>query len=202
MKEFWNSRYAEKEYAYGTEPNEFLKENLHLLPKGKILFVAEGEGRNAVFAAQNDFDVYAFDYSESAKDKALQLALNKKVALQYSVCDVLECNYPEGFFDAVVLIFAHFPSEIRKKAHQKIQSFLKPNGKILFEAFTKEQLNYSSGGPKEMAMLFSEEEVKDEFNLVSFDFLTKEIVALNEGPYHQGIGSVIRFLATKNAENE
>lgn len=202
MKEFWNNRYAEREYAYGTSPNEFLKENLRLLPKGKILFVAEGEGRNAVFAAQNGYEVYAFDYSESAKDKALQLASEKKVTLQYSVFDVLECSYPEGFFDAVVLIFAHFPSEIRKKAHQKIQYFLKPNGKILFEAFTKEQLNYNSGGPKELSMLFSEEEVKDEFNLVSFDFLTKEIVALNEGPYHQGKGSVIRFLATKNAENQ
>ncbi|BCY27175.1 class I SAM-dependent methyltransferase [Flavobacterium okayamense] len=202
MKEFWNNRYAEKEYAYGVEPNQFLKENLHLLPKGKILFVAEGEGRNAVFAAQNRYDVYAFDYSEPAKDKALQLALDKKVTLQYSVFDVLECSYPKDFFDAIVLIFAHFPFEIRKEAHQKIQSFLKPNGKILFEAFTKEQLNYNSGGPKEISMLFSEEEVKDEFNLVSFDFLTKEIVSLNEGPYHQGKGSVIRFLATKNAENE
>ena len=197
MKEFWNNRYAEKEYAYGTEPNQFLKENLGLLPKGKILFVAEGEGRNAVFAAQNGFDVYALDYSESAKDKALQLALDKKVTLQYSVFDVLECSYPENFFDVVVLIFAHFPFEIRKKAHQKIQSFLKPNGKILFEAFTKEQLNYESGGPKEITMLFSEKEIKDEFSEVSFDFINTEIIKLNEGPYHQGKGAVIRFLATK-----
>jgi 2-polyprenyl-3-methyl-5-hydroxy-6-metoxy-1,4-benzoquinol methylase len=197
MKEFWNNRYAEKEYAYGTEPNQFLKENLGLLPKGKILFVAEGEGRNAVFAAQNGFDVYALDYSESAKVKSIQLANERGVTLYYDVLDVLQCSYPIDFFDAIVLIFAHFPAEIRKEAHLRIQSFLKPNGKILFEAFAKDQLNYNSGGPKESAMLFSEEEVKDEFNLVTFDFLTQEIVELNEGPYHQGKGSLIRFLATK-----
>ncbi len=197
MKEFWNNRYAENEYAYGVEPNQFLKENLHLLTKGKILFVAEGEGRNAVFAAQNGYDVYAFDYSESAKDKALRLAKEKKVTINYNVFDVLQCSYPNDFFDAVVFIFAHFPSEIRKKAHQRIQSFLKPNGKILFEAFTKEQLNYESGGPKEITMLFSEKEIKDEFSEVSFDFINTEIIKLNEGPYHQGKGAVIRFLATK-----
>jgi 2-polyprenyl-3-methyl-5-hydroxy-6-metoxy-1,4-benzoquinol methylase len=197
MKEFWNNRYAKKEYAYGTEPNQFLKENLGLLPKGKILFVAEGEGRNAVFAAQNGFDVYALDYSESAKVKSIQLANERGVTLYYDVLDVLQCSYPIDFFDAIVLIFAHFPAEIRKEAHLRIQSFLKPNGKILFEAFAKDQLNYNSGGPKESAMLFSEEEVKDEFNLVTFDFLTQEIVELNEGPYHQGKGSLIRFLATK-----
>lgn len=197
MIDFWNERYAELEFAYGKKPNQFLVANIDKLPKGKILFVAEGEGRNAVFAAQNGFEVYAFDYSDSGKRKAAALALEKKVTISYSIFDVLQMNYDVDSFDAIVLIFAHFPAEIRKEAHQKIVSLLKPNGKILFEAFTKEQLKYNSGGPKNIEMLFSEAEVKAHFPSISFDFLQSKLTELNEGKYHQGIGSVIRFLGTK-----
>lgn len=197
MKQFWNNRYAENEFAYGKEPNQFLKENIHLLPKRKILFVAEGEGRNAVFAAKNGFEVSAFDYSELGQKKALLLASENEVEISYLVSDVLELPYNENSFDAIVLIYAHFPSEIRKEAHLKLISLLKPKGKILFEAFSKEQINYTSGGPKDRNLLFSEEEVKDELSGIRFDFLTTEIIKLNEGPNHQGEGSVIRFTGTK-----
>lgn len=147
MKQFWNERYAEKEFAYGKEPNQFLKENLHQLPKGKVLFVAEGEGRNAVFAAQNGYEVVAFDYSESAKSKALTLAKEQNVQLDYLVSDVMDLSFEPESFDAIVFIFAHFPAVIRKQAHQKLVSFLKPDGKVLFEAFEKNQLQFTSGGP-------------------------------------------------------
>ncbi|MCB0442639.1 MAG: class I SAM-dependent methyltransferase [Flavobacterium sp.] len=202
MKQFWNERYAEKEFVYGKEPNQFLKENLHQLPTGKILFVAEGEGRNAVFAAQNGCIVFAFDYSESAKNKAIMLAKEQNVELDYLVSDVMELPFEPESFDAIVFIFAHFPSEIRKQAHQKLVSFLKPNGKILFEAFEKNQLQFTSGGPKEPAMLFSEDEVKDEFSSINFNFLETAIITLEEGPFHQGQGAVIRFIGTKHEKNE
>ena len=198
MKQFWNKRYAEHEFAYGKEPNQFLNEHLHLLPKGKILFVAEGEGRNAVFAAKNGFQVYAFDYSDSGRKKAKDLASENNVVIDYEVSDVLQLSYEKNSFDAIVFIFAHFPSDIRKKAHEELLSLVKPNGKIVFEAFSKEQLKYSSGGPKESAMLFSEDEVRKEFVNVTFDFLKTQLVVLNEGPYHQGEGKVIRFIGTKN----
>ena len=120
MKQFWNERYAEKEFAYGKEPNQFLKENLHKLPKGKILFVAEGEGRNAVFAAQNGYEVVAFDYSESAKDKALTLAKEQNVRIDYLISDVMDVSFETESFDAIVFIFAHFPAVFRKQAHQKL----------------------------------------------------------------------------------
>ena len=110
---------------------------------------------------------------------------------------MLELSYNENSFDALVLIFAHFPSEIRKEAHSKLLTYLKPNGKILFEAFSKEQLNYDSGGPKDSSMLFSEEEVKNEFEGVTFDFLKTEIALFNEGPHHQGKGSVVQFIGIK-----
>jgi ubiquinone/menaquinone biosynthesis C-methylase UbiE len=198
MKQFWNERYAEHEFAYGKEPNQFLKEQIHLLPKGKVLFVAEGEGRNAVFAAKNGLQVYAFDYSDSGRNKAKDLASENNVVIDYEVSDVLQLSYEKNSFDAIVFIFAHFPSDIRKKAHEELLSLVKPNGKIVFEAFSKEQLKYTSGGPKESAMLFSEDEVRKEFVNVTFDFLKTQLVVLNEGPYHQGEGKVIRFIGTKN----
>jgi ubiquinone/menaquinone biosynthesis C-methylase UbiE len=198
MKQFWNDRYTESEFAYGREPNQFLKEHIHLFPKGKVLFVAEGEGRNAVFAAKNGLQVYAFDYSDSGQKKAMVLASENNVVIDYEVSDVLQLSYEKNSFDAIVFIFAHFPSDIRKKAHEELLSLVKPNGKIVFEAFSKEQLKYTSGGPKESAMLFSEDEVRKEFVNVTFDFLKTQLVMLNEGPYHQGEGKVIRFIGTKN----
>lgn len=198
MKQFWNDRYTKSEFAYGKEPNQFLKEHIHLFPKGKVLFVAEGEGRNAVFAAKNGLQVYAFDYSDSGQKKAMVLASENNVVIDYEVSDVLQLSYEKNSFDAIVFIFAHFPSDIRKKAHEELLSLVKPNGKIVFEAFSKEQLKYTSGGPKESAMLFSEDEVRKEFVNVTFDFLKTQLVMLNEGPYHQGEGKVIRFIGTKN----
>lgn len=198
MNQFWNDRYTESEFAYGKEPNQFLKEHIHLLPKGKVLFVAEGEGRNAVFAAKNGLQVYAFDYSDSGRKKAMALALENNVEIVYEVSDVLQLSYHKNSFDAIVFIFAHFPPNIRKKAHEKLLTLVKPNGKILFEAFEKEQICYSSGGPKESAMLFSEDEVRKEFVDITFDFLKTETILLNEGPYHQGEGKVIRFTGKKN----
>lgn len=198
MKQFWNDRYTESEFAYGKEPNQFLKEHIHLLPKGKVLFVAEGEGRNAVFASKNGYQVTAFDYSDSGRKKALALALENNVEIEYEVSDVLQLSYQKNSFDAIVFIFAHFPSDIRKEAHKELLGLIKPNGKVLFEAFEKEQICYTSGGPKDSTMLFSEDEVRNEFVDITFDFLKTELVILNEGPYHQGEGKVIRFIGTKN----
>ena len=197
MKQFWNERYAASNFAYGKDSNQFLKENLHFLPKGKVLFVAEGEGRNAVFVAKNGYEVSAFDYSESGQQKALMLAQEHGISINYIVSDVLELPYENESFDALVLIFAHFPAEIRKQAHFKLLELLKPGGKILFEAFGKEQLNYTSGGPKVIDMLFSEEEVKNEFPNIVLERLSTEKVILDEGLFHQGEGVVVRFIGTK-----
>lgn len=198
MKEFWNERYKEEGFAYGIAPNDFFKNNIAFLDdKSKVLFPAEGEGRNAAFAAQNGFEVYAFDYSESAKNKALVFAEKNNVKINYSVFDVLQCNYQENSFDALVLIFAHFPKAIRSEAHKRLLIFLKPGGKIIFEAYSKEQLGNTSGGPKNVDMLFSEEEIKEEFPNIVFEQFEKKTIHLNEGKYHQGEASVIRFLAVK-----
>lgn len=197
MNEFWNSRYAEDDFAYGSEPNDFFKENSSKITNGKILFPAEGEGRNAVYAAQLGFEVNAFDLSEEGQKKAFQLAQNYKTSIDYKLGFLEDLNYAENEFDAIVLIYAHVPSEIRKEFHRKLLTLLKPNGLIIFEAFGKEQLKCNSGGPKDKSMLFSEEEVIEEFPNVHFSVLETIETELSEGKYHIGRANVIRFIATK-----
>lgn len=196
-KEFWNERYARKEYYFGTSPNEFLKNQLENIPRGKILFAAEGEGRNAVYAAQKGFDVTAFDISEEAEKKAMQLALEKQVSLRYSIAPDEIFELPEHSFDVLALIYAHFPPAERINYHKKMLLLLKAGGSIIFEGFSKEQLQYNSGGPKQQEMLFSEEEVKKEFEQVDFKFLKTEEIELHEGEYHIGKASVVRFIGIK-----
>src|SRR3954453_15007439 len=111
-KEKWNERYRNSEFAYGEEPNNYLKEQLEQLPIGKILFPAEGEGRNAVFAATLGWTVSAFDISVEGQRKALQLAERKKVTIDYQVGALETLHYQDGQFDAIALIYAHFPAAI------------------------------------------------------------------------------------------
>lgn len=197
MEQFWNERYGAEAYAYGTKPNQFLAEHIAFLPIGKVLFAAEGEGRNAVFAAQNGIHVAAFDTSEKGKIKADLLATEKKVQINYQVGILDDLGYESNSFDGLVLIYAHFDDSVRAPLHKKLTDLVKPGGVILFEAFSKDQIQYPSGGPKKLAMLFDLEEVKNEFNNCDFSYLKSEVIELSEGEFHQGKGSVIRFIATK-----
>ncbi len=197
MKSSWNDRYAKKEFAYGTLPNEFLKEQLEKLSPGKILFVCEGEGRNAVYAAQKRWKVEAFDLSEEGRKKALQLASEKNIEIQYQIQDAVKVEYPENSFDVVALIYAHFPDTIRKSVHQKIVRWLKPNGIVVMEAFNPNQLNNASGGPKDLTMLYTKEILEDDFKELEVQQLSTETIELNEGKYHIGKADVIRFVGKK-----
>lgn len=194
--DFWNERYAEKEFIYGTEPNVFFKEQLEQLKAGNILLPAEGEGRNAVYAASQGWDVTAFDISKSGKEKAIQLSAAQKVSINYKVTGVLDFK-TDIKFDVIRLCYTHFPTEIRKEAFQHLIKFLKPNGIVIFEAFAKAQLGKPSGGPKNEAMLFSIEEIKDEFPELEFKILKEETIELAEGNYHRGTAEVIRFVGIK-----
>jgi SAM-dependent methyltransferase len=148
MKEFWNQRYSEPVYAYGTEPNAFFREQLQQLTPGSLLLPCEGEGRNAVYAATWGWQVVAFDQSEAGRNKCLQLAAARQVQVQYLIADAAQFDYGQNQYDAIALIFAHFPPELRQQVHRSCLQALKPNGVLLIEAFTPEQLQYQSGGPK------------------------------------------------------
>lgn len=198
----WNDRYSQDEYAFGTEPNEYLKKQLEKLKAGTILFPAEGEGRNSVFAAKLGWKAFAFDISAEGKNKALRLAKNNNVVIDYQVGDLPSLNYRKEQFDAIALIYAHFPPNIRSKYHKLLDNYLRKGGIIIFEAFSKKHLEYrlkneKVGGPTNLESLFSFEEIRSDFDNYDIIELTEEVIELNEGLYHKGKGSVIRFVGRK-----
>lgn len=197
MSEFWNKRYSETEYVYGKSPNEFLKGELNQLQPGKILFLGEGEGRNSVYAAMLGWEVDAVDASSEGKKKAEMLAEEQHVKINYMVNDLASYSCRQNYYDAVALIFLHLEEPLRNKVYRMAIEALKSGGRIILESFDKEQLNYNSGGPKEEELLYSLEEIVNDFVELNFAKLTKEIVELKEGKYHEGKGSVVRFVGIK-----
>jgi 2-polyprenyl-3-methyl-5-hydroxy-6-metoxy-1,4-benzoquinol methylase len=195
----WNERYSNEAYAYGLEPNAFLKQELEKLSPSKILFPAEGEGRNALFAASLGWEVSAFDIAQEGKNKAMKLAQERGLKIDYQVGNLSELNYTPAQFDAIALIYAHFPAAIKSQLHKELSNLLKPGGTVIFEAFSKSHLNYIAqnekvGGPKELDMLFSIEEIQNDFSNYEIIALEEKEIELQEGIYHNGIGSVIRFV--------
>lgn len=198
----WNDRYSTDEFAYGEQPNNYLKEQLVQLETGTILFPAEGEGRNAFFAAKLGWKVSAFDISIEGKNKALQLAENNNVSIDYQVGELQELDYKAEQFDAIALIYAHFPSAIKSTYHKTLCNYLRKGGLLIFEAFSKQHLDYLArnekvGGPKEIDMLFSIEEIRADFENYEIIVLEEKEIELNEGLFHNGLGSVIRFVGRK-----
>jgi hypothetical protein len=198
----WNDRYSIEEYVYGVQPNEYLKEQLETLPVGTILFAAEGEGRNAVFAATLGWTVSAFDISLNGRNKAVRLAESSNVKIDYSVGELPALDYGPETFDAIALIYAHFPANIKSKYHKMLDKFLRKGGIVIFEAFSKNHLDYKRknekvGGPDDLASLFSMEEIKSDFANYEIIELAEKEIELQEGLYHYGKGSVIRFVGRK-----
>ncbi|MDZ7755135.1 class I SAM-dependent methyltransferase [Rhodohalobacter sp.] len=197
MKEFWNERYSDQEYVYGKEPNQFFKRALDRLNPGKLLLPAEGEGRNAVYAANRGWDVFAFDYSEEAKQKALALAEESGVNIQYEVSSAEDISLPENEFDAAALVFVHFPKEIFEPFLQNVINSLKSGGILIMELYSEKQLGRDSGGPKSKEMLFNYDELRALLTGVKVDLFEEKEVQLTEGKYHRGEAVVIRAIATK-----
>jgi len=198
MKDFWNERYAQQEFVYGKEPNVFLAQSLRQLPLGKIILPCEGEGRNAVFAAQLGWVVDAYDMSEAGKSKAMNLAQAQDVSINYTIEDANQIDFPENGADVVAFIYAHFPASIRQQIHQKALRWLKPGGIIILEAFNPDQLNKETGGPKELSMLYDEEMLRSDFQDSRIELLESLEIELNEGIYHSGKADVVRLIARKN----
>jgi len=198
----WNDRYSSEEFAYGTEPNNYLKEQLEKLQPGSILFPAEGEGRNAVFAAKSGWKTSAFDISEEGKNKALQLAKSNGVKIDYQVGELETLDFHTEQFDVIALIYAHFPADMKSFMHKVLDQYLRKGGLIIFEAFSKNHLEYvlkneKVGGPKDIGSLFSIDEIKADFPDYEVIELEEKEIELNEGVFHNGTGSVIRFTARK-----
>ena len=196
-KEFWDQRYAEHETVYGSAPNVFLREFLEDRPVGTALFPAEGEGRNAVYAARLGWKVDAFDQSAVARDKALTLAQAAGVNLNYTISGLDEFQ-PTEIYDLIGLFFVHMPDAIRRAVHRKLLAALKPRGVLVLEGFSKDQLNFNSGGPKEASMLFDMDRLAEDFSELEELSMDKALVTLDEGPFHQGPASVLRLIGVKS----
>ena len=202
MKDFWEDRYSKESYAYGKEPNAYFKKIIDTLFPGKILLAAEGEGRNAVYAASLGWDVYAYDFSEMAYKKAMKLAAENNVSIQYQVASLSDLEFPENFFDAIGLIYVHFPDPIRHTNHELLSRLLKNEGHIILEAFSVNHSSYQRknpavGGPKIESQLYNELKLKNDFKLYKFIILKEEEIHLSEGEHHNGLTTVMRMVAKK-----
>jgi hypothetical protein len=202
MKDFWDNRYQYHDYAYGTQANDFLKEVLPKYPPGRILFPADGEGRNSVYAATLGWVTDAFDISTEGRRKALQLAESAHTSINYLISDLKPELFPVNHYDAISLIYAHFPSEIRNNLHAWVRNSLKSNGVVILEAFSISNLEFQKmnpyiGGPSDVDMLYTLSELESSFDDFDIRYSAEKEIELHEGKYHNGIGSVVRFEAVK-----
>jgi len=196
MSEFWNERYASEKYVYGEEPNIFFKQEIDKLNSGKLLLPGEGEGRNAVYAAKKGWKVLAYDQSKTACEKALQLAKKNDTTIEYIVTTT-ENFVTDIQFNAIGLIYVHYPSFIRKLYHDRLIRMLDDNGVVILEAFNKEQINQQSGGPPDVDMLYSKKEMESDFKELNIIYLEEKTIEFSEGHAHEGLANVIRMVAKK-----
>ena len=193
----WDERYSEPGFAYGTAPNDFLVSVVDRIPHGKILSLAEGEGRNAVYLASLGYEVTGVDGSEVGLRKAEELATERGVAITTIHADLAHFRIEPEQWDGIIACFCHLPSAIRVPVHQAAVKGLKPRGVFVLEAFSKEQLGYGTGGPQSLDMLMSLDDLKRELaglELVHAVQLEREV---REGSGHTGLASVIQLLGIK-----
>ena len=197
MSKFWDERYSQVDYVYGILPNEFFKEQIGKLLPGKLLLLGEGEGRNAVYAAKLGWQVDAVDFSEEAKKKALRLAEKNHVSINYTVQSLDNFIPAKSNYDAAAIIFLHLDKELSGIVHKRAIDSLKPAGKIILEVFEKDQIGKPSGGPQTADLLYTTDEIKNNFEELFTEILSKETVILSEGEFHSGEGTVVKFVGVK-----
>ena len=194
----WDDRYSEPGFAYGTAPNEFLASITDKIPQGKILSLAEGEGRNAVYLASLGYQVTGVDGSEVGLHKAMELATERGVSITTLHADLNEFEIEREQWDGIIACYCHVPSAIRIPLHQAAVRGLKPGGVFVLEAFSKEQLAYGTGGPQSVDMLMSLDDLKRELAGLEFIHAVQIEREVREGSGHTGLASVVQVLALKS----
>ena len=196
---FWDQRFAEPGFKYGTEPNAFLRESAtRLSPGSAVLVPGDGEGRNGVWLATQGHAVTSVDNSSVGLQKAQALALEKGVTLHTARVDLADWAPVPASLDAVVLIYVHLPGAIRQRAHRALAQGLQPGGWMILEAFHPLQLGHSSGGPRDLDMLVTPEQLQAECaGLLQPELAWQGETTLSEGPGHQGLAHVTRWLAQR-----
>lgn len=200
--EFWNARFSEPEPAYGTEPNAFIASQADkILAGGAVLCLGEGEGRNAVWLASRGCRVTAIDYAEVAARRISGLAARRGQVVETHVADLTTYVPAPSSFDAVLSVFVHLPGPARRTMHRRAVDALRPGGVFLAEYFSKKQLAFDSGGPKNEALLISVDDLREDLHGTSarIELLEEVETDLNEGRYHRGRASTIRLVLIREA---
>ena len=193
----WDKEYATDEYVYGKLPNDFLNSHYDSIPKGKVLLLAEGEGRNAVFLAKLGYSVTAVDISSVGLKKAEKLAKENNVVIETICADLEVFGLGENQWDGIVSIYCHLPATLRQDLYKRIELAIKPNGIFLLEGYRPEQLDYKTGGPPVTSMMTSKETLIKELPNFSFSHLEAIDRVVNEGINHRGLGAVIQAIGSR-----
>jgi SAM-dependent methyltransferase len=200
-RQFWDERFSTDTYIFGTQPNVFLASTKSLFKPGmRVLAVADGEGRNGVWLAQQGCEVLSVDISPLGIDKARKLAAQRNVSVEFECADLMHWDWPQGEFDALVCIFIQFatPAE-RKTLFDGFWSALKPGGVLLLEGYGVKQLQYDSGGPGKLENLYTLDMLRDGFADWDIESLREYEAVLDEGPKHSGMAALIDLVARKPA---
>ena len=198
MKDFWNERYSDHEFVYGTEPNHFFKQQINEIKPGSILLPADGEGRNAIYAASLGWDVTAVDYSQEARQKALKLAKDRELDIQYHISDLADFDFGESVYDAAAFIYVHLPRSIINEVYQNVIKSLKKGASIIVEVYSVNQLGRDSGGPTDERVLYTKDGLRKLLTGTDIQMLEEQEVELQEGKFHVGKAMVFRALATRS----
>ena len=195
--QFWDDRYRTEEYAYGREPNEFLREEAHRIAPGRVLCLAEGEGRNAVFLARLGHQVTAVDFSVEGLRKAERLAREQSVEIATVQADLATYEPELDAFTGIVAIFAHLPAAVRKHVHGWTPRALRSGGVYILEAYTPAQLALNTGGPRNAALLMTLAELKEELAPLTIDVGREVEREIHEGAFHGGPSATVQLVAAR-----
>jgi cyclopropane fatty-acyl-phospholipid synthase-like methyltransferase len=198
-RETWDARFSSDEYIFGTEPNVWLAQHTDLFKPGmRVLAVADGEGRNSVWMAQQGLQVDAFDISPVGIEKAKKLAQQQGVEVNFSIHGVEDYPWTTGDYDAVVAIFIQFADpDTRATLFKRMKSALKPDGVILLQGYTPKQLDYKTGGPPNLSHLYTEDLLQDAFGDLDISELRTYEDILTEGTQHHGQSALIGLVARR-----
>lgn len=194
---FWDERYASVDWAFGTEPNDFLREQAAQLPTGPVLCIGDGEGRNGVHLASLGHEVTSVDLSEVGLAKARRLADEQGVTITTQVADLATFDAGEGRWAAVVSIFCHLPSAIRKVAYPRLASSLVPGGVFLLESYTPDQIGRGTGGPSDPDLMNEPAQLLEELAGLEVLHLWEGERDVVEGPFHSGRAAVVQYLGRR-----
>lgn len=194
----WDERYSEEGYAYGIEPNDFLRAVAPRLPVGSTLCLGEGEGRNAVFLAGLGHGVTALDASAVGLEKARRLAESRGLSVRTLHTDLAQYTIEPGAWDVIVSIFCHLPPALRRRVHEEVVRGLRPGGMFVLEAYTVRQLDLRTGGPPAAEVMMGLEDLRAELAGLRLDHAAELEREIHEGRYHEGVGAVVQVLAVRD----